>query len=141
VATPIASCVQIVMPKARETGGVGRPESLTGSPGGGRLPGTEREDCRQPGGRHRRRLLQEFVHCEREGGERLLMIDLYPAIEPYDHGLLDVSDGQRIYWELCGNARGKSAIVVHGGPGSGCTPWHRQLFDPGAYRLLLYRSA
>jgi proline iminopeptidase len=66
------------------------------------------------------------------------MTDLYPAIEPYDHGLLEVGEGQRIYWELCGNARGKSAVVVHGGPGSGCTPWHRQLFDPSAYRLLLF---
>jgi proline iminopeptidase len=66
------------------------------------------------------------------------MTDLYPAIEPYDHRLLEVGVGQRIYWELCGNARGKSAVVVHGGPGSGCTPWHRQLFDPSAYRLLLF---
>jgi proline iminopeptidase len=66
------------------------------------------------------------------------MTDLYPAIEPYEHGLLEVGDGQRIYWELCGNAHGKPAVVVHGGPGSGCTAWHRQLFDPSAYRLLLF---
>ena len=31
---------------------------------------------------------------------------LYPAIEPYDHGLLDVGDGNRVYWELCDNPRG-----------------------------------
>ncbi len=66
------------------------------------------------------------------------MTDLYPEIEPYEHGLLEVGAGQLIYWEICGNARGKSAVVVHGGPGSGCTSWHRQLFDPSAYRIVLF---
>jgi proline iminopeptidase len=64
--------------------------------------------------------------------------DLYPAIEPYAHGLLDVGAGNLIYWETCGNPHGKPAIVMHGGPGSGCTPWHRRLFDPSAYRLVLF---
>ena len=63
---------------------------------------------------------------------------LYPVIEPYDHGLLDVGDGHHIYWETCGNPRGKPALVLHGGPGSGCTPWHRRLFDPDAYRIVLF---
>ncbi|MGW2522886.1 prolyl aminopeptidase [Streptomyces sp. NPDC001617] len=62
---------------------------------------------------------------------------LHPEIEPYDHGLLDVGDGNRIYWETCGNPRGKPAVVLHGGPGSGCTPWARRLFDPAAYRIVL----
>lgn len=66
------------------------------------------------------------------------MSDLSPPIEPYAHGWLDVGDGQRVYWETCGNPAGKPALVVHGGPGSGCMPWHRQLFDPGAYRIVLY---
>ena len=66
------------------------------------------------------------------------MTDLYPEIEPYEHGHLAVGDGQFIYWEICGNPRGKAAVVVHGGPGSGCTPWHRRLFDPSAYRLVLF---
>jgi proline iminopeptidase len=64
--------------------------------------------------------------------------ELYPAIEPYDHGMLEVGDGNRIYWETCGNPDGKPAVVLHGGPGSGCTPWHRRLFDPGAYRIVLF---
>ena len=46
----------------------------------------------------------------------------YPPIEPYDHGMLDVGDGNLVYWEACGNPDGKPALVVHGGPGSGCTP-------------------
>jgi proline iminopeptidase len=66
------------------------------------------------------------------------MPDLYPVLETYDCGLLDVGDGHRLYWETCGHAKGKPALVLHGGPGSGCTPWHRRLFDPGRYRIVLY---
>src|SRR5271155_3406370 len=63
---------------------------------------------------------------------------LYSAIEPYAHGMLGVGDGNRIYWETCGNPRGKAAVVLHGGPGSGCIPWHRRLFDPSTYRVILF---
>ena len=66
------------------------------------------------------------------------MADLYPDIEPYESGLLDTSDGNLIYWETCGNPRGKPVLVLHGGPGSGCSPWFRRLFDPRAYRLVLF---
>ncbi len=65
------------------------------------------------------------------------MADRYPEIEPYGHGMLDVGDGQRVYWEVCGNPDGKPAVFLHGGPGSGCTPGHRRLFDPDAYRIVL----
>ncbi len=64
-------------------------------------------------------------------------MSLYPDIAPHDHGMLEVGDGNRIYWEACGNPRGKPAVVLHGGPGSGCTPYFRRLFDPGAYRIVL----
>ncbi len=62
----------------------------------------------------------------------------YPEIEPYEHGLLDVGDGHRVYWETCGNPAGKPALVLHGGPGSGCTPGPRRAFDPAAYRVVLF---
>ncbi|MER5254771.1 prolyl aminopeptidase [Streptomyces sp. NPDC002855] len=62
---------------------------------------------------------------------------LYPEIEPYDHGMLEVGDGNRVYWEVCGNPLGKPAVVLHGGPGSGCTPFFRRYFDPDAYRVVL----
>ncbi len=62
----------------------------------------------------------------------------YPAIAPHDQGMLDVDHGNSIYWESCGNPDGKPALVLHGGPGSGCTPWHRRLFDPDAYRVVLF---
>lgn len=62
---------------------------------------------------------------------------LYPPVEPYASGLLDVGDGQRIYWEECGNPDGKPAVFLHGGPGGGSTPGQRRLFDPARYRILL----
>jgi proline iminopeptidase len=62
----------------------------------------------------------------------------YPEIEPYESGMLDVGDGQRIYWEICGDPNGKPAVVLHGGPGSGCTPGLRRYFDPAAYRIVLF---
>jgi proline iminopeptidase len=64
--------------------------------------------------------------------------ELYPAAEPYAHGRLDVGDGQQIYWEECGNPDGKPAVVLHGGPGSGCVPAFRRYFDPAAYRVVLF---
>jgi proline iminopeptidase len=66
------------------------------------------------------------------------MRTFYPEIEPYDHGMLDVGDGHRIYWELCGNPQGKPVAFLHGGPGAGCTPTQRRLFDPDKYRILLF---
>jgi proline iminopeptidase len=62
---------------------------------------------------------------------------LYPEIEPYERGMLDVGDGNRVYWETCGNPGGKPALVLHGGPGSGSSPYFRRLFDPAAYRIVL----
>ncbi|MGI9521003.1 MAG: prolyl aminopeptidase [Hyphomicrobiaceae bacterium] len=62
----------------------------------------------------------------------------YPPNEPYDCGMLDVGDGHHIYWELCGNPRGRPAVFLHGGPGGGCSPEHRRLFDPNRYRILLF---
>src|SRR5579859_6539296 len=66
------------------------------------------------------------------------MPDLYPQIEPYATGLLDAGDGNLVYWETCGNPSGKPAVVVHGGPGSGCSPGFRRFFDPRAYRIVLF---
>lgn len=66
------------------------------------------------------------------------MRTFYPEIEPYDHGMLDVGDGHRVYWEMCGNPHGKPVVFLHGGPGGGCTPTQRRLFDPEKYRILLF---
>lgn len=66
------------------------------------------------------------------------MRSFYPPIEPHDSGHLETGDGQRIYWEVCGNPAGKPAVFVHGGPGAGCGANHRRLFDPKKYRVLLF---
>ncbi len=66
------------------------------------------------------------------------MRTLYPDIQPYAQGHLDTGDGHHIYWELCGNPQGKPAVFLHGGPGSGCSPMHRRLFDPQKYKVLLF---
>ena len=63
---------------------------------------------------------------------------MYPSIEPFATGHLDVGDGNAIYWEVCGNPSGKPAVVLHGGPGSGCSPRFRHFFDPAAYRIVLF---
>ena len=63
---------------------------------------------------------------------------LYPEIEPYEHGMLAVVDRNLIYWEVCGNPHGKPAVVLHGGPGSGCSTGVRRYFDPSAYRIVLF---
>ena len=63
---------------------------------------------------------------------------LYPPIEPYETGMLDVGDGHHIYYERCGTPGAKPAVFLHGGPGAGCSPTHRQLFDPARYDVLLF---
>lgn len=63
---------------------------------------------------------------------------MYPAIEPYAHGHMDVGHGHQVYWELCGNPNGRPVVFLHGGPGAGCSPAHRRLFDPQRYKILLF---
>lgn len=64
--------------------------------------------------------------------------ELYPPIEPFKSGMFDTGDGHQIYWELSGNPEGQPAVFLHGGPGSGCSPDHRRLFDPRHYCVLLF---
>ena len=62
----------------------------------------------------------------------------YPPIEPYETGMLDTGDGNSIYWETCGNPDGVAALIVHGGPGSGCSAGVRKSFDPTRFRTILF---
>ncbi|MGW4244121.1 prolyl aminopeptidase [Nocardia sp. NPDC004722] len=66
------------------------------------------------------------------------MRTLYPPIEPYEKGMLDVGDGQQLYYEVSGNPDGKPAVFLHGGPGGGTSPYHRQFFDPQAYKIVVF---
>ena len=63
---------------------------------------------------------------------------LYPGIEPFETGFLDVGDGHTVYWERVGTKGAKPAVFLHGGPGGGIAPAHRQLFDPARYDVLLF---
>lgn len=63
---------------------------------------------------------------------------LYPEIEPYDSGFLQVSPLHRMYYEQCGNPHGKPVVFLHGGPGAGCSPKARRFFDPAHYRIVLF---
>ena len=62
---------------------------------------------------------------------------LYPSLEPYKTGLLQVSALHTLYYEECGTPQGKPVIVLHGGPGSGISPFLRQGHDPARYRIIL----
>jgi proline iminopeptidase len=63
---------------------------------------------------------------------------IYPEIDPYATGFLDVGDGQQVYWETSGNPDGKPVVFLHGGPGGGTNPNQRRAFDPERYRIVLF---
>ncbi len=64
--------------------------------------------------------------------------DLFPPIEPYDHGMLTLSGGHEMYWEQSGNPHGLPALFLHGGPGAGASSFHRRFFDPRRYRIIIF---
>ncbi len=66
------------------------------------------------------------------------MRSLYPAIEPFDTGRLQVSERHGLYYEQCGNPAGKPVVVLHGGPGAGCGAKMRCFHDPARYRIILF---
>ena len=65
-------------------------------------------------------------------------IDLWPEIEPFQSNYLKVSDIHEIYYELCGNPKGKPIFVLHGGPGGRCTPYYRRFFNPAKFLIVLF---
>lgn len=75
---------------------------------------------------------------DKVSGQKRAVANLYPQIDPYDQRLLDVGDGHRVYLEQCGNPNGIPVIVLHGGPGGGCSPMMRRYFDPDVYRVILF---
>lgn len=66
------------------------------------------------------------------------MSELYPTIEPFEHGMLDVGDEHKLYWERVGSKGAEPAVFLHGGSGSGISENHRRLFDPKKYDVLLF---
>ncbi len=63
---------------------------------------------------------------------------LYPPVDPFDQQMMDVGDGHQIYVEQCGNPKGMPVVVLHGGPGGGCSPAMRRYFDPSVFRVILF---
>ncbi|HYO63432.1 MAG TPA: prolyl aminopeptidase [Pyrinomonadaceae bacterium] len=66
------------------------------------------------------------------------MRTLYPPIEPYETGRLQVSPVHNLYYEQAGNPDGLPVVFLHGGPGGGTSPDYRRFFDPAAYRVVLF---
>jgi len=64
-------------------------------------------------------------------------LTLYPKIHPYDSGFLDI-DNHNIYYEQCGNPKGKPAVFLHGGPGGGGSEDVRRFFNPAIYRIVIF---
>ncbi len=66
------------------------------------------------------------------------MRELYPEIQPFDSGFLQVSPVHNLYYEQCGNPEGRPVVFLHGGPGGGIEPDYRRFFDPRAWRIILF---
>ena len=64
--------------------------------------------------------------------------ELYPPLEPYDTGMLEVGSGHSLYYEQCGNPDGVPCVFLHGGPGAGCDERSRRFFDPQHYRIVCF---
>jgi proline iminopeptidase len=75
---------------------------------------------------------------DQRSGQKRAVEYLYPPIEPFDQRVMDMGDGHRIYIEQCGRPDGIPVLVLHGGPGGGCSPAMRRYFDPDVYRVVLF---
>ncbi len=75
---------------------------------------------------------------DKVSGQKRATAPLYPPLDPFDQRMIDVGDGHRVYMEQCGNPDGLPVVVLHGGPGGGCSPAMRRYFDPKRYRIVLF---
>ena len=75
---------------------------------------------------------------DHRSGQKRAVEYLYPPVEPFDQRMMDMGEGHRVYVEQCGNPAGIPVLVLHGGPGGGCSPAMRRYFDPTIYRIILF---
>jgi len=66
------------------------------------------------------------------------LLPLYAPIEPFASGILELDAPHRMYYEQSGDPRGTAVVFLHGGPGAGSSPVHRQFFDPAFYRIVVF---
>jgi len=85
-----------------------------------------------------RRLAKPVGPNQSDHSEIMDRRSFYPEIQPFNRGRLRVSPLHEIYFEECGNPSGKPALVLHGGPGGGISPFLRQMHDPQVYRIVLF---
>ena len=78
------------------------------------------------------------MDLDKISGQKSAVHYLYPPIDPFDQRMMDMPGGHTIYVEQCGNPDGVPVIVLHGGPGGGCSPAMRRYFDPEVYRVVLF---
>ena len=75
---------------------------------------------------------------DHRSGQKRAVEFLYPPVDPFDQRMIDVGDGHRVYVEQVGNPTGIPVLVLHGGPGGGCSPAMRRYFDPAVFRVVLF---
>ena len=75
---------------------------------------------------------------DKVSGQKRAVTPLYPPIDPFDQRMMEVGDAHRVYVEQCGRPDGIPVVVLHGGPGGGCSPTMRRYFDPDVYRIILF---
>jgi proline iminopeptidase len=75
---------------------------------------------------------------DKSAGHKSAQNYLYPATSPFDQRMMEVGDGHSIYVEQSGRQDGLPVVVLHGGPGGGCSPAMRRFFDPEIYRIILF---
>ena len=75
---------------------------------------------------------------DQRSGQKRAVDYLYPSLDPFDQRVIDVGEGHRVFVEQCGNPAGVPVLVLHGGPGGGCSPAMRRYFDPAHYRVVLF---
>src|SRR4051812_6423995 len=86
------------------------------------------------------RFVRQMIARNRRKPDAMTLRSLYPPIEPYETGMLDVGDGHSLYYERSGTPGAKPAVFLHGGPGAGISPDHRRLFHPELYDVLLFEQ-